>query len=56
MEALPIIGSIASIVSLLVSLFIAVKVIQIQTQTVKGDGNVLSGRDTTITGNKHVRR
>jgi len=44
-----IIGSIASIVSVFISFFIAGKVIKIFTSnSVKGEGNVIAGRDAEV--------
>lgn len=49
MEALGAIGAAASILSLFVSLFVAVKVVQLGNAVgVKGQGNVTAGRDATV--------
>lgn len=46
MDLLNIIGSIASIMGLLVSLFVAQKIMKIESDIrVRGDGNIIAGRD-----------
>ncbi len=46
MEILSIVGSISSIISLLVAVFLAVKIIQIDKSiSIKGESNTVAGRD-----------
>jgi hypothetical protein len=47
MELLNVVGSISSVIGLLVALFVANKVMKIEANnTISGSGNTISGRDT----------
>lgn len=51
MEILNVIGSVCSILSLLISLFVLNKVIKIEKSIkIKGDKNIVGGRDVNVKG------